>query len=472
MAWGQACATCDDQKSDKNLSALSKIAKSALSQDVGKFCNDTAWGALDYSNTPHTIKDAKTIQERKHVADRFKVSRGFGYQGPWEDSLVPNMNFRGSLFQKICKRHPYCGDISTMREFIKGPKEIPFQIQRALGAGAYHSTDETSEKFDQKLSSQTFVKAVACAGVNLLSSLECAKGLDKIIDYAKPMVGYKGANVTGVSSYQKILDKKYVKGAQRAALLVLDRFEKSSVEPGANIFDDIYQSYRKEGMSHEEADDAAWEILAIIGAGGPNAGPRFVSFASTPELEPLKWAISAMAIAIPKLDLMSTTSGHPYSMPKEITTTCDIGKPYHFWMTAYLSRKLVKEGISPKGAASAAFVAQKAYEVKSTTSGRDPNRVFMTDSYGAWNNVLRIDTAFSSAGAIFGANHARKSSRKINVDDGLKKIIRSGSFQPKLTESQSKALCNKLSGAAAYYRWNQIINADAAFDLHLNQLED
>ena len=77
-----------------------------------------------------------------------------------------------------------------------------------------------------------------------------------------------------------------------------------------------------------------------------------VHFPSDPESTESRIALSAIAEFIPLMDpMMSEHAGSLYSLPPSVKSDCDIGKNYHFWMTAYFARKNAVEGMDPKSAA-------------------------------------------------------------------------------------------------------------------------
>ncbi len=457
-------ASCQLSSFQSNLKDCEEVVKKSLTADIGKFCNDTAWSAVGLNSEDGTLN--KSIDEKKQLASRNEIMSG----PPWQNSLVPHMGYRGQIFAKCAKQAKdfgvsFCETVSDMR----GNIDARHSKDPSAKTDSVHQLNEsTSPDFNASLASNSVVRSVICTDVTILKAGDCGEALGKIVTYSKPNY----MNVTAIPSYIKVFtEKKFIAGGKRAAKLILDRFEKNSVESGANLYDDIFNSYRVEGLSPKDAEDAAWEILAVVASSGPNVASRLSSFSVSPNFVGLKYAISAIAMSIPKLDMMSTASGHPYSMPSSVSTTCDIGKPYHFWMTAYLARKMTFDNHSPVGAASAAYLAQKGYEIMSTTSGRDPNRAFTSDSFGYWNNVIRIDTAFSSAAAIFGANSAQSYSQPIDIDEGLKRIVMAGSIQPKLSETEATGLWQEQWGRKGYNLWQKIIASDSGFNYQLERLK-
>lgn len=86
-------------------------------------------------------------------------------------------------------------------------------------------------------------------------------------------------------------------------------------------------------------------------------------------VDALNWTQKYMTPLDPTASIMNLglwkkilTTDH-YSYPRDVVTSCDNSKPYYFWMSAYMTREMVKQGISPEAAAAGAFSAQKGYEV-------------------------------------------------------------------------------------------------------------
>lgn len=454
---------CEASIFGKNVDKTEEVLKKSLSSDIGKFCEETAWGGVEYNFWDLEGESVAGIKKEMLENRKEKIEGKY----PWQLSLVPHMKYRGEIFDNCGIKFAYCRQTSEMREEIQKKRD-----QNGPADMNVWSHDRTAEAFDVGLASSSLVRSAVCTDVTVMSAGDCGEALGNIIEYAKP-TSYGGTDFTAAPSYVELFtNKKYIAGLRRASLLILDRFEKRKVPEGANLFEDIRDSYKQEGMNSKDAEDATWEVMAVLASGGPNILTRLNKFDAGEEFETLKWSLSAIALALPKLDLVTTEKGHPYSMPKSVTTTCDIGKPYHFWMTAYLARRMkLKNGHSSMGAASAAYLSQKGYEIKSTTIGRDPNRAFTTEAFGSWNNIMRVDTAFSSAAAIYGANAADGHETELNIDEGLKVIIESGKILPKLSKAESEELWSKQFGRKAYNRWQEIIGSDNAFEFHSEKLK-
>jgi hypothetical protein len=462
---------CEVGVTEQSLRDVTEVTKKVLAQDVGKFCENTAWGLLSYSPYDIAVSSMATpngtngvdympeetmdfkAQEIKATIDTMSLYSG------WQNSTVPNLKSRESLIKDVNAG----GGTENLAYTLKETKSLLHQEPGApsIPIGSHSiSSLKPSEYFDEGLAGNPMVRSKICSDVTLFDALGCQNALGKMIEFAKPTE----FEISGISLWKEAFtDEKYIEGTRRAALKVIARFEDPKNHEGANLYDDIFSSFKESGLSEKEAEDKTWNLIAILSTGGGNTGIRASHIKADPKFDVLKVALSAIARAAPALDLRTVKSGHPYSLPAQVHSSCDLGKPYHFWMTAFLARRAVKDGSSPKAAAAAAFVAQKGYEMKSTTAGRNPSRAFFRSSYGHWNNMMRIDTGFSSAAAVYGANAGKNDYSPIDVDKGIQEIVENGKILPKLSMNESGKLWNQNFGVGGYDRWQKLINADSGF---------
>lgn len=114
-------------------------------------------------------------------------------------------------------------------------------------------------------------------------------------------------------------------------------------------------------------------------------------------------ALGFIAELIPKLDTMKMESKRPslYSMPSETQFYCDRGKTYHFWLTAYLTRKLRMEGFSAEASGAAAFITEMGYQATRGSAFTIGGKPF---DYN--DNSSRMDMTLASAGVKYGRDQA------------------------------------------------------------------
>ncbi|MBK9323734.1 MAG: hypothetical protein IPM97_12465 [Bdellovibrionaceae bacterium] len=428
---------------------------------MAKFCNETAWDILKYEKEfqrDHQLSADPTILKQQLTKTEFKDD----YDEPWVMSRIPLLSAREHLFSisdesDNCGRYIACS-ISSLKTSLQTKNASLILNHVAKDMNSYPSRymktpDQFKAGTDLVSGLQKNLGAMAfCSSIGGLDVFGCVNSFKNIVDFAAP----SSESLTPVPVFKEVFtNKKYIEGARIAALKILNRFQDSKVSTKANLHDDIYDSYIKTGMSPSEAEDASWNIIAILAAGGPNLGSRVKPIKAGDDFEILKVALSSISLAIPKLDFISTKAGHQYSMPGNISTTCDIGKPYHFLMTAFLARNEVKNGATPKAAAAAAYSTQKAYEMMTSQGGaRDPNRVFTSDSFGSWNNMIRIDTGFSSTAAVYGANSAIGKNKDLNIDTGIRKIVSDGTMLPRMSVAVADGIWKNMP-PIGYYRWQK-----------------
>jgi len=183
-----------------------------------------------------------------------------------------------------------------------------------------------------------------------------------------------------------------------------------------------------------------------------------------------KTMVSLVAItnSVSVLDAKYQKNGNEsYSLPKGMSFACDNGKPYHFWMTAYLSWNLSHEqGHSPEAAAAASYTAAKLYQMFTDNGFRNPSEVFASPPFSNAVNSKRLDMVFDAAGALYGAT-----GKISNIDSGFAAIT-NASDPPKnqidinLNDPDSNYWTKYLGANIfyAYHRFNQITSPDTIFN--------
>jgi hypothetical protein len=311
-----------------------------------------------------------------------------------------------------------------------------------------------------------FAESVAVCAQLTLPGFQCARDLDQVANDWRPRDDGL-PQLTNPESYLEVLGNpdKYTNGLKTAAQLLISRAENNDLD-GANLFDDIKSSFEKNGVSTADADRFTWNTMGIIGTAGPNLG-QVLAYVSTPKnTDRLKLALATITSLAPVLDEMSIQSGHIYSYPASVKSTCDSGKTYHFWLTAYLAHHLVLNGhSSPSGAAAAAFTAQKGYQMFSVTPGRTPSQPLTDPLFSPYSNTVREDLAYSSAGAIYGSRSAKGLQTEINVNDGLKAIISAARPIGRINASQADQMINDHS-LRYLLDWDQVFAPNQAFKLY------
>ena len=191
---------------------------------------------------------------------------------------------------------------------------------------------------------------------------------------------------------------------------------------------DLEKAFFDSGVSAQDSRRMAWNILGLYGSQG--AYIRVFSEMFDHNHTGLGLALTSLSYLIQVIDAMPGLT-HRYSLPTGMKTQCVIGKPYHFWMAAYLAHRLREKGQSIQSAADAAFSAGKAYEYYSTTNGRAGKYIrgytLVHDPlYSTTNNGTRLDLTLDAAGAAFGAcTQPDCATREIDLDQILRTGIQS-----------------------------------------------
>ncbi|MCM0605793.1 MAG: hypothetical protein KA715_06850 [Xanthomonadaceae bacterium] len=296
-----------------------------------------------------------------------------------------------------------------------------------------------------------------CMTYDFSSSLKCGEGLKKIADTMAPR-----ENITALPVMAEVLnDEIYAKGASRAALKIIDRVEKKDLT--GDVLSDFVKSFQEIGLTKSQAEDRAWKLLAVWAARGPNLSV-LSGFINSKNFNTL-FALHMISSAAPYLDqLRIENKKNPYSYPPEVQTQCSYGKPYHFWLTAFLARKIGKESGDPKAGLYASYLSQLGYQMKSKTTGRDPTRIFTLDGFDPANNKLRLDMGFASAGAVYGMRAVSQEKQKtLDVDGAIEEMIKSSSPSEKLSKESAEKLWYG-TGLDGYARWKSIIAPDQALE--------
>lgn len=241
--------------------------------------------------------------------------------------------------------------------------------------------------------------------------------------------------------------------------------QSKEIEAGLDLFGLVERNYRKHRFNQKDAYDRTWEFLGIYSTSGGNIAARSAQLLgeSLPGYQ-VSELLGFFAVSSGVLDAELFFRGRPlFSIPTHVQSTVHTGKPYHFWMSAYLARKNVVLGRSKAGSATAAWLAQLGYQMKSTTVGRDPKRALVTPAFGVANNKIRLDLAYASNGAIFGARSANAlSGARYSVDETLRVLLGSGEDLPPLDEKAAVALVDG-NGIGLWNRWTDIFGPRSAF---------
>lgn len=403
----------------------------------------------------------------------------------WLLSLVPTEKTREAAAAK--NRMRWVNDGRGLREEVVSDKNLEIflsrlelrpQIDVDYEKSCWERTVRSQSRAFQVISrNQEFIeqgKFLTCGRLGLLSAGECKKGLD-ILQQRLATHEVNGGAIARTDIYRKILGSRvYEDGVRRAALKISKRVRGQIRSPG-NLFDDLKDAFIETNVRRENVDDLVWDVLGLLATSGPNINQRIKSCQNSSAIledrldSQFHFSLKYIAGALPLLDFRySRQFKKLYSAPSSVRVTCDNGKFYHFWMSAYLSRELVKrDGLSVQAAKNASYASEIGYQALRDVVGKESDDV-STSLFGKLGkhelfspvvNIVRTDLALAAGGATFGAlsTTTTNSNSVLSVDKSLQNILsKSG---------QGLSVDVNLNGKSKMiYEMYQWINALAPFE--------
>ena len=313
----------------------------------------------------------------------------------------------------------------------------------------------------------------ACAQMSLFGAGSCVSALKVVERQMMPqrVQGVANSSLTNARGWKELFSSThYENGIRIAAQRMQAAIKTNRFAASDNVFDLMVDSFQKGGgFSQAQGKDAAFLVMGVLANGGPNMMDRIRGF-ENPQMTQLGQSLSYIASAMPVLDTLKAERGMPlFSLPKEVKASCDNSKPYHFWLSAALTHDLVvKDRIDPKTAATATFIAQKAYQVAREVGGSGKSdglaKTLSQQPFSPVSQVIRADLAYSSSGAFFGANQAAGKVSHINLDDALRSLVRDAAIEPAPDLADSIQLVNDHK-IQAFRTWDRIFSPNSAFDM-------
>lgn len=448
-----------------------EVTKYIAEKDLKKLCHYNTFQVI----APEFVKLHKLDRDLsyyyEHPAEVFPDDK---MSSPWLMSLFPHSDIAEKSYQfqstnlRYSRQYLRRANTTLLIDSINKPyrpltpfqqKEIKKKIRQKLSTLFFDK-----DKFDSSSEDAFRETNLKLAGippcielVGLLKAGECADGLDKI----KEMMNVKYSHALP-QLYEEILtNNDYQKGLKYFAKQLAHKIKNKNYK--GNLFKDMQNAFLHEGFSQDKAYEYTWNTIGLLSTAGPNIVTRLSSLLNTYYTDTAD-SLALIALALPVMDANSLQEHNQiYSYPPNIKSQCNQGKPYHFWMSAYLARELRKSGISEASAAAAVFIIQKAYQMLSNTQGRDSAAAFMDGSLSPSSIVKRIDMNYSAAASKFGSESVDSlSSESFDVDAGIKSSIQSA----EKTESMSRIeaedmLANDLG--TTYIKWSEIFQPNDIF---------
>lgn len=465
------CLECKNKKEQDLAEKLKeKVKPDWKDADIPKLCEEATKVGMEHWYG----LEAGQLEKRLKNKDLGFVWANCG----WDMSLYPSYDLRKENYKcairEAAMSHRYnsktelgeFGKNINIAEFLKGLPESDSDLTN------WRSTEEAEKTLTfvgsgykklvvaKDVKKAKAAKSVLCAQYGVANLKSCLKGLDKITELMEPTNAWPLKTVIKEMYH----DPDYNKASVKIALKIQSKVEKGGV-PEGDFYSDVYESFLSLGLTAEAAEEKSFNLIGLLATRGPNIG--VLAPVMSKDTVPLYYSMAVIASGMTVLNSASVASGHMYSYPPQVKGGCDNGKNYHFWMSAFLARKVAKLTDNSQAAISTAYLAQLGYQMKSTTTARDPNRAFMVDTFDVGNNKIRMDLAWAGAGAVYGTSVAEKKHLKsdLNVDEGLRKLLEDAGNKQNLEEKEAEKKWQG-SGVKGYLRWRHIFSPDSSLDYY------
>lgn len=438
----------------------------AAEHDMKGFCE---WNRIDrlatektyeYTKSGDRIEHPERIQKYrgdKDTGDRDKtVAELLSYRpkavmGSWEASMAghPELKKRtvNWIMQDSCKDHAQqcagrLADALASTD-LKGNYDVP--SYRTIG-GVWARDSEI---------------LAGCMYLDPLNAFGCRSATSDAQDLSRPGItdvgGYKTVAIPLLQD--TLADQRITSSLKTVASKLWRRIDSNKFEKSDNIFSELKEELSKNGFEEKAASQEAVKILGAIATGGPNFFKRvdYKAITGFPgscrgdnscNLNSIYMA--AIAEGLPHADTvkMMSPDPSPYSLPKNSGFPCDIGKSYHFWMSAEISDWLVQKGHSPASAKEASYMAHIGYQLLGGVGGRENDMVSLP-RFGAVENGIRMDMNLAAAGASFGSRLSAKSGdEQLHMGKSLIETIKASGVDP-----ASDAGGTTASSPSKVYQW-------------------
>jgi hypothetical protein len=195
-------------------------------------------------------------------------------------------------------------------------------------------------------------------------------------------------------------EPELVKLSQGLLFYFLDLLEKGakSQKSENDVFTDLVTYFKSKNYSEDDGRKLAMYFLGVYGT----RGASFLSGFN--DLHPASLsAMVTLSLAISYLDKLALKEGKSYAIPQQYKTGCSIGKPYHFWLSAFLNTYIKAQGYSSISGYFVPILTGITYDMVMTANGRDIAQLFTIKTpYDFYANMTRIDNFARALGSHFG----------------------------------------------------------------------
>ncbi len=423
-----------------------QISASAQGWD-GPKCRDIVMSGNEYKFASRSIAEMLSKIEATDIDDL----KGNTVRSPWEMGLIPNVAARKLGYQFQLKMIHAWARNQRMEAYDKMP--IALQAVRAILAGnpkALETLPIANNDLDllasQPEGDRLDLRSIGgieefsfCAYYSPRQALSCYEALDRILQDMAPV-----QNITARSEIQQVLtEEPYRKPLIGLALDYMNR-----IESGESIGDRRLDEDLRRVMKNE---DRTWKVLAVLAARGANFY-KLYGYATRSNF-PVIAALGVISSAALYFDQMNEAIGERFSFPRGVKVACDSGKSYHFWMAAYLTRSY--------GSKWAAYLSSVAYQMRSDTEFRKPERAFIDSWNSIANQKIRIDLAYSATGADYAERLKNGGIYNFDIDETLSILENGSEMPPPISATKAKGIWSS-SPISAFLRWNRIFHPEKA----------
>lgn len=426
---------------------------------------------------------SKIYEAQRQSGNGFKTL----FNGPWDRSLVPVLTAqRDAIFDALLTNdtsgtllngieYDANGSLLRLEELEtylhqNVSRNFPNMIQTIATqfGGKRRKLNELlnpppQKDYEERIKQVAEISA-ACIQIGAVPITSCVSAVKTLIAEAN-----YNANMILPHIWNDFIRTKILReGVRKGAIIMLERVK--SGMPG-QFFIDLVKGFELAGLPKDKAVEAAWRLLALYGNGGANTGYRLLAIELPAEAEVFAIALSFISTTVTYLDFQQRMSGqHHYALPPEVTGGCLTAKPYHFWLNAYFSRWLVKQGYTPSIAQTAAFILNKGYQVNRdvNNAGGGIEKLLSKPAEHPTNRVIRADLNLGAAGNIYGSLVNKQRMKPIDIGEGLSQLHLTRGDSALLSE---RSILDRLSSDRIQFirKWDELYKPNRALLFYQKQ---
>lgn len=241
-----------------------------------------------------------------------------------------------------------------------------------------------------------------------------------------------------------------------------------------NLWSDTVRLFEELNHQAEVAKEKAMELLGLYGTRGANVSPWFML--NTKRAWLFAYSMGRVALGIRYLDVAMSSQRKNYSFPAQVSNNCDYSRPYHFWMSAYLTHTLIKQNYSPREAVEATHVLGTAYELAADVATNDQAIINSAVARSPFQVETQKDIIFNDIGATWGASFSMgRFDRRFNVASYLAASFYEAKEPSGVLSSLSSGIGSLFSVTGydldSFIKWKIRLAPDAHFPSLLEAIE-